>query len=248
LRAAGVPTPTIELGHLGLAREVLASLALPEAAVSEARQAIAKRDTSGLGEILREARGPAAAVRFAALLPELSGGPDVLGRAMKRAPTAGIKRALADLASIVEAVEARDIGAKLHVDLGEVRGFDYYTGVRFQGFVPGASEAVLAGGRYDDLLARYGRPSPAVGFAIDVEAAAGALEDAAAGDDLANGAGGVLVTGPTAAATRLADELRGKGQRAVAELAGLRGAALDAYARRWGFARVVHATRHQKGS
>jgi ATP phosphoribosyltransferase regulatory subunit len=245
LRAAGVPTPTIDLGHLGLAREVLASLALPEAAVSEARQAIAKRDSTGLGEILREARGPAAAVRFAALLPELSGGPEVLAKATKRAPTAGIRRALTDLAAIVDAVEARQVGAKLHVDLGEVRGFDYYTGVRFQGFVPGASEAVLAGGRYDDLLARYGRPSPAVGFAIDVEAAAGALEVAGvgAGDDLANGAGGVLVTGPVAAATRLADELRGKGQRAVAELGGLRGAALDAYARRWGYTRVVRATR-----
>jgi ATP phosphoribosyltransferase regulatory subunit len=59
-----------------------------------------------------------------------------------------------------------------------VRGFDYYTGVRFQAFVPGAPDAVLRGGRYDDLLGRYGRPSPAVGFAVDVEAVAGALDAA----------------------------------------------------------------------
>ena len=71
---------------------------------------------------------------------------------------------------------ARKLDARLHVDLGEVRGFDYYTGVRFQAFVPGAPDAVLQGGRYDDLLARYGRPSPAVGFAVDVDAVAGALE------------------------------------------------------------------------
>ena len=51
-----------------------------------------------------------------------------------------------------------------------MRGFDYYTGVRFQAFVPGAPDAVLRGGRYDELLARYGRPSPAVGFAVDVDA------------------------------------------------------------------------------
>jgi ATP phosphoribosyltransferase regulatory subunit len=69
-----------------------------------------------------------------------------------------------------------------------VRGFDYYTGVRFQAFVPGVSHAVLGGGRYDDLLARYGRPSPAVGFAIDVEAAAGALEAVDGGVRAANGA------------------------------------------------------------
>jgi ATP phosphoribosyltransferase regulatory subunit len=119
--------------------------------------------------------------------------------------------------------------------------------VRFQGFVPGAPDAVLAGGRYDDLLGRYGRPSPAVGFAIDVEAAAGALEAAAtqspraAAAQARNGAGGTLVVGPAVQAMRTADELRRGGKRAVAELAGLRGAELEAYARRWGFAEIVRA-------
>src|SRR5262245_58265253 len=180
LEAAGLPAPTIDLGHLGLAREVLAALELPEPDLEQARRRIAKRDARGLEEVLRASRGSAAAKRFAALLPELSGAPSVLAAAAKKAPTAGVRRALADLRAIVEAVDARGVDARLHVELGEVRGFDYYTGVRFQGFVPGAPDAVLAGGRYDDLLARYGRPSPAVGFAIDVEAAAGALEAAAA--------------------------------------------------------------------
>jgi ATP phosphoribosyltransferase regulatory subunit len=244
LRAAGLPTPTIDLGHLGLAREVLESLALPEASVAEARRRIAKRDTAGLEEVLRDARGPAPAVRFAALLPELAGAPTVLATAAKRAPTPGIKRALAELRAIVEMLEARQLDARLHVELGEVRGFDYYTGVRFQAFVPGAPDAVLAGGRYDDLLGRYGRPSPAVGFAIDVEAAAGALD--ATADEVpgaaafANGAGGALVVGAPEAAARRADELRQGGGRAVVELAGLRGGALDAYARRWGFTEIVH--------
>jgi ATP phosphoribosyltransferase regulatory subunit len=255
LRAAGLPRPTIDLGHLGLAAEVLAALELPESAVAEARRRIAKRDASGLEEILREARGSAAAVRFAALLPELSGSPAVLATAGKRAPTPGIKRALAELGAIVDAVEARGLDARLHVELGEVRGFDYYTGVRFQAFVEGAADAVLAGGRYDDLLARYGRPSPAVGFAIDVEAAASALEPSAgsprgadgADEELANGAGGVLVTGPLPAATRAAEELRHAGQRAVVELVGLRGAELDAYARRWGFTEIVRAGERAAG-
>src|SRR5262249_45922509 len=57
-------------------------------------------------------------------------------------------------------------------DLGEVRGLGYYTGIRFAGFVPGVGDAVLLGGRYDDLVARYGRSARATGFAIDVEAIA----------------------------------------------------------------------------
>jgi ATP phosphoribosyltransferase regulatory subunit len=251
LTATGLPAPTVDLGHLGLAREVLGALRLPEAIVEETRRRVAKRDASGLEELLREARGPAPVVKFAALLPELAGPPSVLATAAKRAPTPGIRRAIEDLRAIVEAVEARGVDARLHVELGEVRGFDYYTGVRFQAFVPGAPDAVLGGGRYDDLLARYGRPSPAVGFAIDVEAAAGALEESADGalaPELSNGAGGVLVVGPLAAASEAADELRRRGKRAVVELAGLSGPSLEQYAARWGFTEVVRAGQQALGS
>jgi ATP phosphoribosyltransferase regulatory subunit len=179
LAAVGLRRPTVDLGHLGLAREVLSALALPDAALAEARRCIAKHDGTGLGEVLKSARGSKGAIAFARLLPELSGAPRVLADAGAQSPNGGIKRALSELAAIVSAIEARKLDARLHVDLGEVRGFDYYTGVRFQAFVPGAASAVLQGGRYDDLLARYGRPSPAVGFAVDVDAVAGALESIA---------------------------------------------------------------------
>jgi ATP phosphoribosyltransferase regulatory subunit len=176
LAAVGLTRPTIDLGHLGLAREVLASLALPAPALEEARRCIAKRDGAELDVVLRAAKGAKPAIAFARRLPELSGAPALLASAAKEAPTAGIKRAISDLSAIVGAVEKRRVDARLHVDLGEVRGFDYYTGVRFQAFVDGAPDAVLRGGRYDDLLGRYGRESPAVGFAVDVEAVASALE------------------------------------------------------------------------
>jgi len=187
LAAVGLRRPTIDLGHLGLAREVLSALALPDAALGEARRCIAKHDGAGLAEVLKSARGSKSAVDFARLLPELSGAPSVLDDARAKSPNGGIKRALAELAEMVAAIEGRKLDARLHVDLGEVRGFDYYTGVRFQAFVPGASDAVLRGGRYDGLLARYGRPSPAVGFAVDVDAVAGALESIAAAPPRANG-------------------------------------------------------------
>ncbi len=101
LAAVGLPRPTIDLGHLGLAREVLSSLALPEPALEEARRRIAKRDGAGLEVVLRAARGAKPAVDFARRLPELSGSPALLAAAVKRAPTAGIKRALGELSAIV---------------------------------------------------------------------------------------------------------------------------------------------------
>jgi ATP phosphoribosyltransferase regulatory subunit len=258
LATTGLASPTIDLGHLGLAREVLGALELPPEATEEVRGRIAKRDGAGLEVLLKEARGSKAAVRFAALLPELSGPPSILQKAVKKAPSDGVRRALADLARIVAAVEERDIQARLHIDLGEVRGFDYYTGLRFQGYAEGAGQAVLGGGRYDDLLGRYGRPSPAVGFAVDVEVAAAALEAAQAAHAPGNGtasrngngalatngaanggASTILVAGPAGAALRHADELRAAGKRVAVDLVGLSPGALDSYARRWGFSEVV---------
>ena len=65
------------------------------------------------------------------------------------------------------------------IDLGDLRGFDYYTGVRFAAYAGGAPDAVLRGGRYDELLGRYGRAAQATGFAIDLEAVAQNLVDLA---------------------------------------------------------------------
>jgi ATP phosphoribosyltransferase regulatory subunit len=263
LEAVGFAEVTIDLGHLGLAREVLDALGLPEDARAEVRNRIAKRDRAGLAELLKGARGPRSVVEFAALLPELSGPPELLTRAIARAPSrpAGIRRALQQLAELLAELRRHPVPARLHVDLSEVRGFDYYTGMRVQGYVHGAAEAVLQGGRYDDLLARYGRSSPAVGFAIDVEATAGALEHQAeqrapkpptsrtgangVGNSGSNGVpgrdardGGVLVSGPLDDALVAAQALRRNGRRAAVEHAGLGGEALLAYARRWHFEEV----------
>jgi ATP phosphoribosyltransferase regulatory subunit len=243
IAAAGLPRPTIDLGHLGLAREVLQALELPDEALAEARGRIAKRDRAGLAVVLRQARGPRAVVEFAGRMPELSGPPSILAVALKAAPTPGIRKALANLSDVVRTLEQRQITGTLHVDLGEVRGFDYYTGIRLQGFVPGASEPVLQGGRYDSLLGRYGRPCPAVGFAVDVEAIAGALEVAQAPADIAADDDGrspsVLISGPARQALALADQLRAEGRRVAVDYGVLKGAALDAYARRWQFSEVV---------
>ena len=65
-------------------------------------------------------------------------------------------------------------------DLGEVRGLDYYTGIHFELFVAGAGRAAGAGGRYDDLMGRFGVPMPAVGVSLDLDS----LAEATAGDPL----------------------------------------------------------------
>ena len=178
LTAAGLSRVTVDLGHLGLARDLLRDMDLPPAAQDQVRRLMAKRDRQGLENLLKGLKVFPAVKKCALEMLQLSGPPSILKDARERLPR-GAHRAIAELVDIAAAVSKRGLEADLHVDLGEVRGFDYYTGVRFQAFVRGAPDAVLRGGRYDDLLGRYGRPSPAVGFAIDVEAVAVALDASA---------------------------------------------------------------------
>jgi ATP phosphoribosyltransferase regulatory subunit len=59
--------------------------------------------------------------------------------------------------------------AHIVYDLGEVRGLEYYTGIHFEVYIARAGRAAGAGGRYDDLMGRFGRPMPAVGVALDLD-------------------------------------------------------------------------------
>jgi ATP phosphoribosyltransferase regulatory subunit len=68
------------------------------------------------------------------------------------------------------------LGARVVVDLGEVRGLDYYTGLVFRIYARGLGFEVGGGGRYDALLARFGRPMPAVGFMLGLDRLALLLE------------------------------------------------------------------------
>jgi ATP phosphoribosyltransferase regulatory subunit len=210
LAAVGLGGATIDLGHLGLTGAVLDALALPSEAAKEAvRGRIAKKDKVGLAEALRAATSPRPVIAFAARLPELSGSPKIVETALAEAPRAlrGVKDALETLRQVLRQLERRRLPARLHVDLAEVRGWDYYTGLRVQGYVDGAAEAVLQGGRYDGLLGRYGRPAPAVGFAIDVEATVSALELRAPGPKPGTSVGpkngnGARARGPVTARSR----------------------------------------------
>jgi ATP phosphoribosyltransferase regulatory subunit len=249
LAALGQPGATLDIGHLGFAREVIQALRLSPDGEEAVRVAIAKRDQASLRQALKAARGSRAVVAFAARLPSLCGPPSLLGSALRQAPTSGIRGALEDLRQSVRAFTqvAMATGGRvprLNVDLAEVRGFDYYTGLRVQGFVRGASEPILQGGRYDTLLGRYGHKGPAVGFAIDVEAAATAWESesgAGRADSRLWGGRGTLVTGPATKAWRAVAALRRRGLRATLAPAGRGGARLDAYAAGWRFTDIVRA-------
>lgn len=180
LDRVGLTHAVVEVGHARFAHEVIAAAGLAPRARAEAEGALARKDEAALARLARRGRGSARARRALPLLATLYGD-GALDRA--RALARGVPGATAALAEVVEALRlVRRRGLqKVAVDLGETRGLGYYTGVTFAGYAPGAGSAVASGGRYDRLLERFGRPGPAIGFAVDLEFATQALERSARG-------------------------------------------------------------------
>jgi ATP phosphoribosyltransferase regulatory subunit len=99
----------------------------------------------------------------------------MLGKAREYASDETSKNALDHLHDVY--IKAGSLGFAGHVlyDLSMTGHLDYYTGVIFRGYAQGSGYAVVEGGRYDNLMAGFGHPSPAVGFAIRLDSVLDAL-------------------------------------------------------------------------
>jgi ATP phosphoribosyltransferase regulatory subunit len=229
LARLGLPEVRLDVGHVAPAAFVLGAAPDPAARMMISN-ALARKDRAGLraaARVLPEGVAPLAealATLWGAATPTLA-------RARALPWPQPVHAALDQLAAVLAAfAELADPAPAVTIDLGDLRGFDYYTGVRFAAYAGGAPDAVLRGGRYDELLGRYGRAAHATGFAIDLEAVAQAQKSL--GVAAPGTAPGVAVHGPGAAAR--ARSLRGLGLRAVSQSsapaswgAWLRGAGLD---------------------
>jgi ATP phosphoribosyltransferase regulatory subunit len=180
LERVGLGQAMIEVGHARFADEVMAAAGLGQRFWQEARQALARKDEAALAAAARRGRGSPRARQALPLLATLYGD-GALERA--RAVARGLPAAVTCLAEVERALRLarrRGVG-RVAVDLGEASELGYYTGVIFAGYAAGAGGRVAAGGRYDRLLERFGRPGPAIGFAVDLEFASLALEHQGAG-------------------------------------------------------------------
>ena len=228
-RLAGALDATrLDVGHVAPARHVLAAAPDPDTRRALVA-AISRKDRAGVRVAARAL--PAAQQRLAEALVDLWGpAPATLARAAALpwppdvlAAFDVLRAALAGLAELAGGV--LDVTA----DFGDLRGEGYYTGVRFAAYAAGAPEAILRGGRYDELIGRYGRAARATGFAIDLEAVAEAHR--AHGAPIPASPPGVAIAIADAGAAAIARELRARGVRAVVQrgvdVAWLRGAGLD---------------------
>lgn len=183
LAGLGLEGFRLGVGHTGLFRALLAGEDLAPAVVEELRLAVGNRDTGRLDELVSQYRLQDSTRSALLELPDLCGDRSVLDAARTRLTAPGALAALDHLERILDHLEASGRSAPILVDLGEVRGLAYYTGILFEGFVPGLGFPVLTGGRYDHLLSAFGEDLPAVGFAFILERLVLAAPEPAGADD-----------------------------------------------------------------
>lgn len=168
LRACGLEEFHIEIGHADIFPAIAGELSMSGEDLETMRTLIEGKNYAALNDLL-DGYGDQPGCRTLQRLPYLFGGVEVLEEAET---LAGKLPAIGYLRTLYHHLEQSGYGKYIRFDLGLVQNIDYYTGPVFRGYVEGAGEAVLSGGRYDQLCAVFGRPAQATGFAINVDAVA----------------------------------------------------------------------------
>ncbi|UCH49121.1 MAG: ATP phosphoribosyltransferase regulatory subunit [Betaproteobacteria bacterium] len=165
LAVAGVNNVHLDLGHVAIFRSLIQWAGIDRESEAELFRVLQAKDVAALdtmtGSLGKDVR------RALCALPELYGGVEVLQEARKRLPKLPELAACLDTLEFLAEQLSKDV-AQVCVDLAELRGYHYHSGAVFEAYVPGQTEAIARGGRYDEIGKSFGRARPATGFSIDL--------------------------------------------------------------------------------
>lgn len=162
-----VPDFRLELGHAVFFRALVNKLPVSDYQREEIRLSIESKNYSSLNSMLDEL-DQTDTVMALRKLPRLFGGEEVFEKAYPFFKGTEAEPALAYLKELYQSLSHMLMGDKLMIDLGLVQRNNYYSGIIFSGYVEGSGDAVLVGGRYDQLFSEFQSPMPAAGFGINV--------------------------------------------------------------------------------
>jgi ATP phosphoribosyltransferase regulatory subunit len=168
LDAAGLTRARIGLGDAGLYRGLLEGMGAGGNGAGAVLLALERHDFVELEERVAQLGVSGKRQETLVALPQLRGGPEVLDRAVELGGE-DVRQATQRLRDVAAGVKALGVAGRVIFDLGLVRDLGYYTGAIFEVYDPALGHVIGAGGRYDDLIGRFGEERPACGFALFVE-------------------------------------------------------------------------------
>src|SRR5215510_3236270 len=165
LRRIGLEAFTITLSHVGFFNGIAEQLELDEEHRLIMREMIDRKETERLNGFLENRADQQSRSAFCRL-STLAGKQEVIKEARGLVANAKSAAALDDIEHVFQIAEALGLDSFVDIDLGDVGGLDYYTGMTFKIYATGLGTALGRGGRYDQLLAKFGSAESAVGFSL----------------------------------------------------------------------------------
>jgi len=168
LNIASVEEITLSLSHVGIYRALVAEQNISEVQELRMRDVLLRKSVPELNELNTQFGGSALAP-FVSLI-NLSGDVSVIDSARSALPNlAAVSQALDELSDVVGFIAESFPNINVHLDLADVAGYGYYTGIKHAAYIPGRGRTVAKGGRYDSIGEHFGRARPATGFSVDLK-------------------------------------------------------------------------------
>ena len=169
LEELGVADFQINLGSVDFFGGIVDRMNLPEEDIDQLKGLLNIKDQTGLERLLDGLSFEKRRKDILLAIPHLTGGPETLAKARGLVTNERSVGAIEHLENIYGIFERLGLDQHLTIDLGEIRGFDYYSGILFRAYVRGLGFEVASGGRYDGLPAQFGHDTPAVGFSFSLD-------------------------------------------------------------------------------
>ncbi|MFQ5597803.1 MAG: ATP phosphoribosyltransferase regulatory subunit [Nitrospiria bacterium] len=165
----GLKSFRVAIGQMEFTRGLLSPFGSSPLLFRKILNFVAKKEASQLERLLLEENVDAASRRQVLSLLDLLGGETLLKHAQKLSGHPACRSGLKRLRDVYDILQSAGYENYLLIDLGEVRGFNYYTGTIFEIFAEGLGSELGGGGRYDHLLGKFGAPSASTGFAFNID-------------------------------------------------------------------------------
>ncbi|MEF9941059.1 MAG: ATP phosphoribosyltransferase regulatory subunit [Lachnospiraceae bacterium] len=166
LQKAGLKNFQIHVGNVDFFHSLIKDTEIKEEEEIRLRELINNHNYFGVEELLNTTKAKKSSREAFALLPELVGGAKILEQAKQIAVNATALKAVKRLEMIYELLKLYDAQQYITFDLSMCGTYGYYTGIIFRGYTYGTGDSIVKGGRYDQLIEKFGKQSPSIGFAI----------------------------------------------------------------------------------
>ena len=169
LLATGLNHFNVTIGNIEYFKGLCEELGFDEKTELALRDLITNKNFFGARKYLEDIKAEETVIEKICKLDMLIGGKNVLNEAEKLTTNPRSKAAISHLRELSLMLEKKGYGEYIYFDLSMLNKYMYYTGVVFKAYTYGVGDCILKGGRYDNLLGKFGKEAPAIGFVIMID-------------------------------------------------------------------------------